>query len=320
MSPPPQPDFALLKEAADWATTLHFGTPSSAEHDAFERWRGQSPQHEAAWARAQSVLSAFGQLDGDTGKGTLHALERMRGRRRSLRVLGALLLAAPAGWLAWNQAPWREWSADLATVTGERRTWMLPDDSRLVLNTASAVNIAYGEAERRIVLVEGEILVTTHADPSPVFRPFIVETAQGQIRALGTRFGVRRVDDDRTRVSVFEHAVEIQPLDGPPRILQAGEQADFDAFGVRAGKPVDAGAALWEHGMLVARNMRLAEVVAELGRHRRGILRCDPAVADLRVSGSISLGDSDAALALLAQTMPLRVARITPYWITVAPR
>jgi transmembrane sensor len=49
----------------------------------------------------------------------------------------------------------------VATATGERRTLLLPDGSRLVLNTASAVNIAFDANARHIRLVAGEILVTT---------------------------------------------------------------------------------------------------------------------------------------------------------------
>jgi transmembrane sensor len=72
--------------------------------------------------------------------------------------------------------------------------------------------------------------------------------------------------------------------------------------------------------MLLARNMRLADVVAEMSRYRSGVLRCDPAVAELRVSGAVSLADTDAGLALLARSLPLRIEQASRYWVTVAPR
>jgi transmembrane sensor len=84
--------------------------------------------------------------------------------------------------------------------------------------------------------------------------------------------------------------------------------------------PVDGSAALWEQGMLLAKNMRLGDVIAELARQRPGVLQCDPAVADLRVSGAISLDDTDAGLELLAGTLPVRIERRTRYWVTVRPR
>lgn len=321
-TPPPRlPDDAALREAADWAIAFQYGTPSEAERQAFELWRRQSPVHEAAWARAQAVFGAFGQVAGGVGKAALDTLARDKGRRRSLRRLAVLLLAVPAGGLAWRQLPWHVWRADVATATGQRRTLTLPDGSQLALNTASAVDIAFDATVRRLRLVAGEVLVTTHADPAPVFRPFVVDTPQGTVQALGTRFSVRRLDDETVRVAVFEHAVAIHPPGGgAPVRLQAGQQTDLGRDGIATSGPVGSSAALWAQGMLLAQDMPLAAVVAELGRHRSGVLRCDPAVAGLRVSGAMSLDDTDAALAQLAQSLPLRIEYRSRYWVTVTAR
>ncbi len=319
MSSEAQLDVGLLKEAADWAIALRYDAPSSVERQAFERWRQQSPAHAAAWARAESVFAPFEQVPADLGKGAVRTLAQGYDRRRSLRLLTTLLLAAPAAWLAVRTVPWRQWAADVATSTGERKTLTLPDGSTLVLNTASAVNVAFTAAERRIRLVAGEIFITTHADPAPVHRPFTVDTPLGAVRALGTRFGVRALGADAYRVAVFESAVEIQPLLGQARKLYSGEQAEFGTQGVGETARVDDAAALWTQGMLLARDMRLDDLIAELARYRPGILRCDPAVASLRMSGSISLADTDAALAALANSMPVRVERRTRYWVTVGP-
>lgn len=313
------PDPRLLSEAADWMMTLRYGDDAQEAQASFDHWRAQSPAHREAWARAEALMGVFAQVPTAIGKDALQALQRPD-RRRGMGMLGALLVAAPAGWLAWRHTPWREWSADVATAIGERRSMVLADGSRLVLNTASAVDIVFTAAERRIRLQAGEILVTTHADPSPTYRPFVVHTPQGAVRALGTRFSVRRLDDRTTRVAVIEQAVEIRPANGASQVLQAGAQADFEAGRVGAEVAVEGSATLWEQGMLLARNMRLADVVAEMGRYRSGVLRCHPAVADLRVSGAVSLADTDAGLALLARSLPLRIEQTTRYWVTVAPR
>ena len=319
---PPEP--ALLQEAADWAMTLHYGAPGDAERQAFAQWHGQSPRHAAAWSRAEAVFQTFRQVPAAIGKDALQELEHSGARRRGLQALGLLLVAAPAGWLAWRQLPWgawtADWRADVATAAGERKALTLADGSRLVLNTASAVDVLFSATERRIRLLAGEILVSTHPDAAPVHRPFLVDTSCGVVRALGTRFSVRRLDDANCHVAVFEKAVEIRPLGGAPQILHAGEQARFDERGLRQPEPVEAGAALWEQGMLLARDLPLGEVIAELARYRSGVLRCDPAVAGLRVSGAVSLADTDAALQLLANTLPIRVERRTRFWVTVTAR
>lgn len=53
------------------------------------------------------------------------------------------------------------------------------------LNSRSALDIEFDDNERRLHLRSGEILIQTAKGDT---RPFIVETEQGRLRALGTRF------------------------------------------------------------------------------------------------------------------------------------
>lgn len=310
---------ALLAEAADWAITLHHGEAGPAQREQFERWCGQSAAHRAAWERVSQVLGRFEPARSGLGRGTIHSLKSME-RRRAVRVLTGLALAVPAGWVAMRSLPWAQWQSDVSSATGERRELALPDGSLLMLNTASAVDIRFTEHERLVVLRAGEIMVTTHADPSPVARPFLVDTPQGTVKALGTRFSVR-LFETHARVAVFEHAVEITPSQGQPVRWQAGQAGVFDAQGATAATALEPETAdAWTRGVLVVHDMRLADVVDELARYRRGVLRCDPDIADLRMSGALSIADTDAGLLALSRTLPVRIARLGPYWVTVRPR
>ena len=71
--------------------------------------------------------------------------------------------------------------------------------------------------------------------------------------------------------------------------------------------------------MLLAIDMPLGTLTEELGRYRSGVVRCDPAVADIVVSGAFSLRDTDASLALLQKTLPVRVQQLGPWWVTIKP-
>lgn len=320
----PAIDPAILEQAAGWLVRFQSETLSAADRTAFDRWRTRSAAHGAAWARVEDMLRGFGQVPPDIVRDTLRRADqhsRRAGRRQALRALGALLVLGPAALAGWRALPWREWTADARTATGERRQMDLADGTRLVLNTASAVDIQYTADARVLWLRAGEILLTTGHDPSPVYRPFIVHTSQGTIRALGTRFMVRD-DGGSIRVAVFEGAVQIQPQDAGVAavILPAGQHTVFTARQVAPLSAVDAVSASWEQGMLAVRNWRLADLVDELGRYRRGVLRCDPAVAGLRVSGAFPLADIDGSLRLLEKTLPVRISRVTPFWTTVAPR
>ena len=70
--------------------------------------------------------------------------------------------------------------------------------------------------------------------------------------------------------------------------------------------------------MLLADAMRLHDFALELGRYRPGIVRCDPRVADVRVSGAFPITDTDAALVMLVSTYPLTArTRLGGYWVTL---
>ncbi|MCY1425657.1 Protein FecR [compost metagenome] len=72
--------------------------------------------------------------------------------------------------------------------------------------------------------------------------------------------------------------------------------------------------------MLLAQNQPLGDFLRELSRYRSGLLRWEPALEALRVTGSFRLDDTDRVLALLAASLPLEVRSRTRYWITLLPR
>jgi transmembrane sensor len=72
--------------------------------------------------------------------------------------------------------------------------------------------------------------------------------------------------------------------------------------------------------MLVVDNTRLEDLVHELGRYRRGYLGVAPEIADLRITGSFPLHDTDLALSALLPTLPVQIEQHTPWWVTVAAK
>lgn len=101
--------------------------------------------------------------------------------------------------------------------------------------------------------------------------------------------------------------------------LLVGQQARFTGAW-RSVAALDRNVGAWVDGMLVASQMRLADFLAELGRYRHGQLGCSERVADLRISGSYPLDDSERILQMLEVALPVRVRRFTRYWVTVEPK
>ena len=307
-------DHKVLEAAATWYVQLNATVPNQADLSGWERWMAQDARHAQAWARVQKLQQQLGVLPCDVA---LPTLAGARARRRAVvKVLGLLLVTSATGLSLHASEPWPARLAQMRTGKGERRLVQLADGGRMTLNTDSAVDVSYTERLREVHLYHGEILIETAHDPAG--RAFIVHTAQGSIRALGTRFVVRG-DADSCQVRVLEHAVELRPALAPQQMLRlgAGQQADFDRQQLGQPHPLGPDSDAWVHGMLSVPDWPLHALVSELQRYRPGILSCSEAVANLRVTGGFRLDDTDIILQNLASSLPIRVRYLTRYWVRI---
>ncbi|MDR8013962.1 FecR family protein [Ectopseudomonas guguanensis] len=307
-----------LDEAIAWQLCLGSGEASEQQRQDFARWLAAHPEHGLVWRRLGGIDQ---QLAAATPAPARRALLQGGQRRRSLRRLGgnalALLLASGIALaLLAQQRPLGDYLADYRTAAGEQRDLLLADRSQIRLNSRSALDVAFDDDERRLVLLSGEILIQTAKGDA---RPFVVETAQGRLRALGTRFLVRR-DGDATELIVLQSAVAARPLSAAQeRVIQSGEQVRMDSRHLGDSSLAPIGADAWSRGMLVADNLPLQRLIDQLGEYRSGYLGLDPSLAGLRISGSFPLHDSDKALAALPPSLPVRIEQIGPWWTRVVP-
>lgn len=269
--------------------------------------------HQWAWQRLQLLQNELQGLPGPLARRTLQTGDSPLDRRTLLKGLMLGLGATGLGWSSYREMP--VWLADVRTATGERRRLSLDDGTQLILNTASAVDIRYDEVQRLLVVRAGEVWIETAKDA----RPFKVRTAQGELRALGTRFSVRQ-HDGHTELTVYEHAVAVRNAPNADElIVQAGQRLDFDTGALPRPQAADPNQEQWRNGRLVIDGWRLADVVAELQRYRPGFIQCASEVAELRLSGAFPLDDSDRALAAIARVLPVRIETRTRFWARVRP-
>lgn len=310
----------VAREAAQWLMRLHpAAEPDAAELRACLAWRASHVQHELAWQRAQQLNDKFTLMPAELGKATLGRAPA-RQRRQAVAKLAVLIAAVPAAMLAYQQLPVAAWQAAYRSGTGERRRVQLADGSRVQMNSGSAFDVEQGDGQRLLVLHEGEILIETAPDARARPRPFLVQTANGVLRAIGTRFCVQ-CGPGWTELAVFDGAVEVAARDAAAgkRIVAAGQQLRFSGAALADTEALVAHQADWVDGILHADDQPLAAFTAELARHRRGWIRCDPAVADLRISGSFQLDDTDQILRAVAATLPVQLHFHTRYLATIVP-
>lgn len=307
--------------AVEWLVTLQGSDADDATRAAWRRWLDQHPEHARAWAHIEAVNARLRGVASPLASAVAGAAltpPRSASRRQAIRALAALFVGGGAAWMTREHTPLQGWLADARTAVGEQRRLTLDDGTQLQLNTDTAIDIAFSATERRVVLKRGEIEIETARDTVSTPRPFVVAMQAATLRPLGTRFAARHLPDAGW-IGVSEGAVSVRPADAAAaeRIVMAGQAAHFTAMDVEAPGPLSDAATAWTDGMLVAADMRLDAFLAEVDRYRPGNLRCDPAIAALRVSGTFPIADTDRILDALRGMLPVRIHFMTRYWTTV---
>ena len=308
------PNRQIFETAASWYVQFQAEPPTLAEQKAWQLWIDSDPANLAAWNQMEQLQRHLGTLPQDLKRRALNTGQQRR------QVLKLLLLAAGTGFVGWNVQQHTSlgniW-ADYKTGVGQRRNITLADGSQIQLNTDTAIDVSFDPAQRLIRLRSGEILIQTGKLGDQ--RPFFVETRDGRIQALGTRFSVHQLSGS-TRVGVLEDRVSVQPGDTSTAatILQAGEGADFDRQHIGLIHPFKPSEVAWINGQLIVLDARLGDVIEELGRYRSGVLHCDARARELRVSGAFRLNSTDAVLANLQASLPINVRYFTRYWVSIS--
>jgi transmembrane sensor len=304
------------REAADWFTRLNQPKIEIEELEAFSAWR-KNPENRAAYEQQEDISRAMGALrdDPDLRQASAEALARGAARRRRIApvwahtpwLVGGLAAACVVAVVATAtlRAP------TYSTRVGETFSATLDDGSRLQLNTDSAVRVRYSADERQIELIRGQALFQVAHSPQ---RPFIVAAGDTRVRALGTRFDVRRVGQE-VRVVLAQGSVEIsdRAVQAAPWRLKAGQALVLKTAAPAPPAPtvVDVPAATsWTTGNIIFQGVPLSEAVDELNRYsRQKVILAPGAPGGRMVTGVFPAGDHDDFIASVSSIYDLKTVR-----------
>jgi len=198
------------------------------------------------------------------------------------------------------------WQADYRTGAGGRRAVELPDRSIATLNTQSASALSFDGTVRRVRLLSGEVFFTVRHDTA---RPFLVESTEATVRAVGTAF-VMRAEPGGDRVTVLEGTVEAnthtRAVPDSAAVVTAGSQIKMDNGRMGRHHPLSVpSASAWLRGRLVVNGVPFAQVLEELRRYHPGtIILLNQRIGETNVTGTYNVDDPVAALELLVKTVP----------------
>jgi transmembrane sensor len=307
--------------AAYWHARLAQGTDARVELE-FERWRDAHADHRDAYDRLTSRHDGIRALaDAPEILSLRHqTLLRLAVKQRfdarvktGVGVAVALLVVATSAFALYSGGfgPSRsvvtadaDASAEQSfrTAVGQRSTITLADGSRVTLNTASRIRIAYRQHERRLTLDEGQAWFEVAKNKSA---PFVVHAGGQRVEAHGTAFDVR-VMSDRIEVMLAEGKVTVDAegrgFNQASIAMRPNELLVASANGTSVRHVADPGAwKNWRQGIVMFDNVPLARAIAEMNRYSETQLQvADAATGRIAISGGFNADATGAFVEALA--------------------
>lgn len=298
------------REAADWVLRNREEALADEDLRSFHAWLDQDPENRQAYDTAEKLLGESRTAIRSDPR--LHDVEaEAAGTRKA--IAGTLLALALVTAAFFSLDGPMRLRADVMSGTSELPVVELEDGSVVSMNAGSAIALDYSDQDRKVRLLRGEAFFEVEPDPD---RPFRVEAGEVRVTALGTAFDVRRGAHE-TEIAVTHNAVLVEvDDDGRTSVrLREGERVDYSLSGDLSPvtKTNTSEILAWRRGVLVLDNDPLSHVVEELDRHFSGrIFLADTDLAERRVSGTIAVSDTSAALAFLEHALGLNATRVGP--------
>lgn len=311
-------------EAARWVARRDAGL-SAAEVAEMAAWLAADPSHAASLERYERIWRVMGRTSrGGTGMALLAELRRQSAARlrRRMAAAGALLAAVLLAVGVW---PRREGAGRAVAAKDPVRVKVvaptrevLPDGTIMEHLPDTLVKTDYSPAVRRVRLARGEALFTVTKDAA---RPFVVNAAGIEVRAVGTAFSVE-LEDKGVEVLVTEGRVRVDksgassaptsPSTEAIGTVGAGQCA-FIARDATVAAVVDASAAdmaarlAWRGTCVEFSGATLTEVVDVLNRHSgKTYIIDDSALGGLALSGRFYAEDTAAVTGALSAGFGIR--------------
>jgi transmembrane sensor len=316
-----------LEEAAGWRLRLG-RDPSLGQAPECLQWLSD-PLNASALQAVSQACDSVGTLQSAPemlefrrqALSRLHRANASRWHTRKVRftaAIAAMLIAAIGATLLYlNQSLPTRYETDI----GERRLVALADGSRISMDSATRLRVAYRKTIRSVTLDRGRARFDVAHDSS---RPFTVTVGTQTVVAVGTSFDVERLQST-VLITLIQGQVLIKGADPtlttPAIALKAGEQLVLSGEVVPAIVAADPQVArAWEAGRLLFRDEPLGDAVARVNRYTTHAIRIDPSITSIRISGVFNAGDIGSFVSAVTSYFPIQASTGRDNSILLQPR
>jgi transmembrane sensor len=305
------------EEALAWFARLRSDDVTAEDYHAHETWMSACRENALQYLKLAAMWADMDDMPDPRKRvfGTKHQHRAFPIGRRSF-LTGGAVATITAGFVTVGGLP-DFLTGDYTTGIAERRSITLDDGSVIDMDADSAIAIDFTDTARNLRLQRGRASFKVAKDES---RPFSVSAGNGQATALGTEFVVHSSVDTIT-VTVVESRVSVSYPGASSAVINAGEKVSYNNSGLGAVTTVDGDSeTAWQRGKLIFEDVPLGQVISDINRYRRGIIKVtDSDLLNLRVSGIFDVTRPDGVLDAITHTLPVTAFSLTRYLILLRP-
>jgi len=294
-------------EATEWLARLRASDVSDKDHEKFALWLTRDTANKPAFDAMLriwedlGVVSHFSPSDfvdthSETGfAGKSPVKNSIRPLYASFALAATLVFAFAALFVFQNTG------LEYSTGTSQFKLVTLEDGSQVKLNNDSRILVEFSSQQRLLHLVAGEAFFEVKKDAR---RPFVVESRNSSIHAIGTSFGVWDTGSE-TRITVTEGVVKVSNASRSVD-LNANQQARVAGAKIILVNVDALSLTAWRDGRLEYDGVSLEALIEDMNRYmpRKVIIASnDTELNAHRVSGIIEIGDQDSMLQALQQSL-----------------
>lgn len=290
-------DNPINELAFEWLVRADGGLSASEEAE-LDAWLAADSRHYGAYIRAKAVFSQAGRAkafahspnpdewlladpakepdttrDVPAADNDQDAVEPVS-RRAFLGFAGG---AAAAGLVfAFLSTGQPAQALTFRTRVGEMRDVVLEDGTKIALNTESEIHVRFGQKQRTVELVRGEVLFDVAHEAE---RPFVVNAIGFQARALGTSFSIQQLRGVAPQLVVKDGVVDVTPAHSTSLRVMANTRVTVFSGGKVSRKTLSQNELdrelIWREGKIAFEDTPLRNAIAAFDRYGSVNIRVD---------------------------------------------
>ncbi len=287
-----------------------FGDDISDEFEQYSRrmWKSSPAQMDAQVAarmRAR-IMEQIG--EGQQPAAPQRRIGRWLANVARVSAAASVIVATAVGAYWFSMSRLQSQSFEVTTLKGQKSMVVMPDGSRVRLNSASKVvyTAAFNRRDRKI-RIEGEAFFEVAKNPE---LPFTVTAGGIDVTALGTKFNVRAYAEDREIVTTLVEGKVAVETKNQKTLLEPGQLVRWsrdnrNLLVQQVASKVHA--VPWINNELMFRDESLLQIARELERmYNVNITFRDYGLAEYRYTGLVLNNNLTNVLDLITTTSPVR--------------